>query len=210
MGTVIPEEQARPRGRKRTLVLCFLAAGFLGWSTWFGGPRIVRAVVESRSIQRVEGHAEAIHAAALEFELDPCLIAGIMYVESRGQVDAVSSASALGLMQLSQAAAGDAARKLDLPTPTRAELLSDAALNIRLGCKHLVWLLDLDDGHLERVLISYNAGRQKLFRWIRQAGSYEAWRAKQVKDGDSAVLAYARNVVRWRDHFRKRGVLVPE
>ncbi|MEM7518944.1 MAG: transglycosylase SLT domain-containing protein, partial [Planctomycetota bacterium] len=127
--------------------------------------------------------------------------------ESRGKVGAVSSASALGLMQLADSSASDAARKLGLPRPTRDQLLTDGALNVRLGANHVAWLLEHEGSNLERVLVAYNAGRTKLRRWIAEAGSWKAWRKERDAAGDSSVLAYARNVLAARDELRRRGRL---
>lgn len=215
-GVSTDEPSPRREGRRASLLLFFgLGAAALAWFGWRGAPAVIGAVhsiVETRSVQRVESHREIIRDVAVEFGIDPNLIAAIIYVESRGRVDAVSSVGALGLMQLSTAAASDAARKLGLPEPSREELLDDAALNVRLGGNHLAWLLGMagEESELERVLISYNAGRQKLMRWIRVAGSYADWRQRQIRDGDSQVLAYASNVMSWRERFQQRGVIVSE
>jgi len=149
-----------------------------------------------------------LRAAAAESGVDANLLAGIMFVESGGEVDAVSRVGALGLFQLMETSASDAARKLGLPRPTREELLSDAALNTRLAAVHVAWLIEHEGPDLERVLVAYNAGRTKLLRWIRADGSFDAWRARQAREGDSAVLAYARKVLDLRERFARRGKIV--
>ena len=91
-----------------------------------------------------------------------------------------------------------------------AALLEDDGLNVRLGAAHLRWLIDhrgeWDD---EAVLVSYNAGRVRLFRWIERDGSYEAWaRGEEARarrgERTTGALAYARQVQRVRDLFRAR------
>jgi soluble lytic murein transglycosylase-like protein len=141
--------------------------------------------------------------------VDPCLLAGLMYVESRGRVDAVSPAGALGLFQLMPAAAADAAGRLHVPPPTREQLLGDPLLNARLAASHLAWLYRNEGPDLERVLVAYNAGRGKLRQWLRDAGTWSAWRAKQVREGDSETLLYAQQVLEFAQRFRERGVVVP-
>jgi soluble lytic murein transglycosylase-like protein len=132
-----------------------------------------------------------------------------MYVESRGEVDAVSSKDACGLFQLLPAAAGDSAKRLGLPTPTNEDLLSDAVLNTRLGASHLAWLIRNDGPELERVLVGYNAGRGKLARWEKEAGGWQAWRAQQMVRDTSGALTYARDVLEFTQKFRERGNIVP-
>ncbi|MEQ1735950.1 MAG: transglycosylase SLT domain-containing protein [Rhodoglobus sp.] len=134
-----------------------------------------------------------------------CLLAGIMYVESCGRVDAVSHADALGLFQLKVAAAGDAAKRLRIPAPTRDELLSDLLLNARLAASQVAWLYRHGVPDLERVLVAYNADRGKLKQLISHAGSFEAWRAKRTADGRSEMLQYARGVQSFAKRFRVRG-----
>lgn len=160
-------------------------------------------------VRRVEGHASEIRAAAAESGIDPCLLAAVMYTESRGQVDAVSPRGALGAFQLMPSAAGDAAAKLGLRAPTREELLSDSLLGARLAAVHLAWLIRHEGPDAERVLVAYNAGRTKLKRWVDAEGGYEAWRRSRLEAGGAGTLAYARGVLAMRDRFRERGEIAP-
>lgn len=187
--------------------LVVVVLGVLTFAALRPAKDVVRGAWSEVGLRRVESHAEAIHTAARESGVDPYLLAAIMYSESRGQVDAVSSVGALGLYQLMESAAGDSARRLGIETPTPDELLSDATLNARLGASHLAWLIEHEGPDLEPVLVAYNAGRTKLHRWVRKHGSYEAWVRKQEKDGDSQVLTYARHVLGVRERFVDRGNL---
>ena len=171
----------------------------------------VAAEVRFRSrVELVESYAEQIRYAAAESGQDPYLLAAVMYVESGGKLDAVSSVEALGLYQLMLPTAVERARILDLPEPTRADLLSDAALNARLGASYLKWLEIYCDGDLERMLVSYNAGPGRVKKWADEAGGWEAWRAERAAAGNSSVLGYVRRVLRYRDRLAARGRIVPE
>ncbi len=192
--------------------VAFAAAALLvaGWQ--LGRPparALARSLLEERSLDRVEALAAPIRSAADEFSLAPSLIGAIVYVESRGIPDAVSRAGALGLMQLMPPSAADAARALGLAEPTREALLSDVELNLRLGARHFAWTLQHEERHTERALCAYNAGRTRLRRWLDEHGGYAAWRARQLADGDSQVLAYALEVLEVQARLRERGVLVP-
>jgi soluble lytic murein transglycosylase len=173
------------------------------------GPEVAREIWSLVGVRRVEGYAPEIRAAAAESAVDPCLLAGVMYAESHGRADVVSSRGALGAFQLMPSAAGDAARKLRLPEPTREALLSDVLLGARLAANHLAWLIEHEGTDIERVLVAYNAGRTKLRRWIDAEGSYEAWRETRLREGGSGTLAYARGVISMRDRFRERGEIAP-
>ena len=178
----------------------------------------VHELLEGRGLENVERHAVLLRTAATEHGLSPHLLGGIMFAESRGRSGQVSSAGALGLMQLVPGAARDAARRIELELPQDDEtlrdlLLHDDQLNVRLGAVHLKWLLDhRGEWDLEAVLVSYNAGRAKLFRWIERHGTYADWvqseeRARARGDKTTGSLAYARQVLRARDELRDRGAI---
>ncbi len=188
------------------VALCTLGLAWLGIEE---GPKFARQVWSLIGVRRVEGFADVLRSAGAESRVDPCLLAGVMYVESRGQTDALSPKDARGLFQLLPAAAGDAARRLGLPRPSPEDLLRDAALNTRLGAAHLAWLIRQDGPNLERVLVGYNAGRAKLARWEKDAGGWEAWRAQQLLRDTSGALTYARDVLEFTQKFRERGNIVP-
>lgn len=172
-----------------------LGAGALGFYWPADSRAVVRRVVEPVVRARVEALAPQIRVAAAESGLSPALVAGIVHAESSGRPDAVSSAGALGLMQLLPPAVEDAARRLGIETPGREALLEDPGLNLRLGAAHFAWTLEHEEEDLERALVAYNAGRTRLRRWSREAGSYEAWRAARRQAGDSPTLAYADRVL---------------
>lgn len=200
-------DRARPRPTWRAVLLLVLTGALLVATAVLEGPRVARQVWGLVGVRRVEEHADLIRSAARESDIDPCLLAAVMYAESRGRIDAVSNKEALGLFQLMPSSAGDAARRLGLPAPTREDLLSNPELNARLGAAHLAWLQRAEGPDLERVLVAYNAGRTKLARWIRGEASYAAWREKN--SGKSDALAYAQDVLAFRERFRARGVIDP-
>lgn len=173
------------------------------------GPIVVRQVWNLIGVRRVEAHAEVIRAAAQESRLDPCLLAGVMYAESRGRIDAQSEKGAMGLFQLMPAAARDAARRLGIQKPTDAQLLADELLNARLASNHLTWLLRNEGPDLERVLVAYNAGRTKARRWYQDEGGFDTWRARHVAAEDNTALVYAGEVLAFAERFRERGVIDP-
>lgn len=202
--------EGRGRGGRRGgrwLFLVVAGAVAMAVALWFEGPTVARQVWGMVGVHQVEGHAETIRAAAAESGVDPCLLAAIMYVESRGRVDAVSSAGALGLFQLMPAAAEDSAKRLKLPKPSREQLLADAELNARLAASHLAWLIRADGPDLVRVLVGYNAGRTKVQRWERAYGGFDNWRRERA--GKSEALVYAEQVLEFAGRFRERGVIVP-
>lgn len=193
----------------RFFVLVALATLGLAWFGIAEGPKIARQVWSLIGVRRVEGFAALLREAGAESGVDPCLLAGVMYVESRGQPDAVSSKDARGLFQLLPAAAGDSAKRLGLPAPSAEDLVRDPRLNTRLGAAYLAWLIRTDGPDLERVLVGYNAGRGKLARWEKEAGGWESWRAAQLVRDRSGAFTYAQDVLEFARKFRERGNIVP-
>ena len=89
----------------------------------------------------------------------------------------------------------------------------DDVLNLRLAAAHLRWLFDHSEGWpLEKLLVSYNAGRARMFQWLESAGGWEAWVAAQdarLQRGEKTPgsLTYARGVLAIRERFRERGAI---
>ena len=196
--------------RNLSIAVAAIALVLIGWFVQRDGKKLVRAAIDEVGMRNVEGFAADIRFAADESNVDPLLIAGVMYSESSGIPSAVSSANARGLMQLAMGSAQDAARKLGLPKPDAEDLLNDPSLNIRLGARHLAWLIKYEGEDLERVLACYNAGRTKVRRWIDEAGSWKAWRDERVGSGESQIFAYAHKVIDAMDEFERRGVILAE
>lgn len=202
------EKQQSGSERRFALVLLIAAAVLFGVTSVVEGPKAARQVWEIVGVKKVEAHAGILCMASAESGIDPCLLAGVMYVESRGRVDAVSPKGALGLFQLMPAAAADAAKTLRIPEPTREQLLGDPLLNARLSAAHLAWLYRNEGPDLERVLVAYNAGRGTLKRLVKDAGSWSAWREQHHAKQDSPILTYAQEVLEFADRFRQRGIVV--
>ena len=100
-------------------------------------------------------YAEQIRSAASKYRLDPKLIASVISVESNFNSQAVSSKSALGLMQLE---------------PKTAVELSvwdvfDPKQNIDGGARYLRQLLDHYSQDLILALAAYNAGPDRVDRY---------------------------------------------
>lgn len=178
----------------------------------------LRGINDERGLRNVEERRESIRSAAEESGVPPLLLGAIMFSESRGRGGQRSPAGALGLLQLIPVAARDAGRRLGTalpedPAELERLLLEDEGLNTRLGAAHLRWLLDHQgDWTLEAVLVSYNAGRARLFGWIEEHGSYQGWVRSEVlarAEGrrTTGALAYAREVLEARDKLEERGVL---
>ena len=113
-------------------------------------------------------HEDIIRQQAAEEDLDPALIAAVIYEESRFR-DQTSRAGARGLMQITPATARFIARDSGGAAFTQRDLATPQ-INIAYGTYYLRYLLGRYDGNEELAIAAYNAGETNVDRWIRRAG----------------------------------------
>jgi len=106
-----------------------------------------------------------VEEAARRSGMTRSLVYAVMRQESLYQDWAVSSAGAVGLMQLLPSTAKITARRAGLPQPSRTSLL-DPRVNLPLGAATLAELVDRFDGQLLLALAGYNAGPGAVRRWL--------------------------------------------
>ncbi len=150
-------------GLKRFLSLAVLCAGLLAafWSLQSAKPGWWERLwypLEYKQI--VRGHAR-------NYNLDPALLAAVIYQESKFKADAKSSSGAVGLMQLLP----DTAKGIAIHTggtKFTVDDLYDPEINVRYGAWYLRHLMQ--KYRAETVaLAAYNAGQDNVDRW-RKAG----------------------------------------
>jgi soluble lytic murein transglycosylase len=149
--------------RRRLVLLALLIAGaaiaLLSLKPWAD-----KAVQELKLPLR---HEDVIRQQAAEKNLDPSLIAGVIYVESRFR-DQTSHAGAKGLMQLMPATADYIAHKSGGTKFVQGDL-ADPQINISYGSWYLRYLLQHYNGNVALALAAYNAGEGKVDEWWREA-----------------------------------------
>jgi soluble lytic murein transglycosylase len=114
-------------------------------------------------------HAGAIRAGAARYDLDPALVAAVVYAESKFDEHAVSSQGAVGLMQVLPETAEQIAGESGGVTFT-TEDLEDPRINVRYGSYYLRQALDAYDGDVRAAVASYNAGMGAVDEWLAPAG----------------------------------------
>jgi soluble lytic murein transglycosylase len=195
----IARRPARARTKRKRLTLLVvalvLAAALAAFLTGLGplGDAVREITLPLR-------HDDIIRQQAEDKDLDPALIAAVIYEESRFR-DQTSHAGARGLMQITPDTADFIARhsggirfeQSDLATPQ---------INIAYGSFFLRYLLDHYDGNEEAALAAYNAGIGNVDGWVREAGGTESFEA----DSDipfPETRAYVSNVLDRRGEYRE-------
>jgi soluble lytic murein transglycosylase len=112
-------------------------------------------------------HEDIIRQQAAQKQLDPSLIAGVIYVESHFR-DQTSHAGAKGLMQLMPQTADYIARKSGGTRFVQGDLATPQ-VNISYGSWYLRYLLQKYHGSDTLALAAYNAGEGKVDEWWRAA-----------------------------------------
>jgi soluble lytic murein transglycosylase len=152
--------------RRRLLLLAFFLVASCVLLAVIVRPFADKAVQEISLPLR---HEDIIRQQAADKGLDPSLIAGVIYVESRFR-DQTSHAGAKGLMQILPSTAdyiasksgGTAFQEGDLATPQ---------INIAYGSWYLRYLLQHYHGNELLALAAYNAGEGKVDEWYRDASA---------------------------------------
>jgi soluble lytic murein transglycosylase len=144
-----------------------------------GALLVARGPVEKgiREITLPLRHEDIIRQQAAEKNLDPALIAAVIYQESKFE-DRTSSAGALGMMQLLPDTAHFIARKSGGTRFTTKDL-STPQINIAYGSWYLRYLIDRYNGNKTLAVAAYNAGEHNVDTWVERAGGVNGFEPKK-------------------------------
>src|SRR3954453_1508253 len=158
----VAERRRRAQPRRRRLIAIAAAVGLALTAVLALQPLFHHAV---REIALPLRHEDIIRQQAHDKDLDPALIAGVIYAESHFIDGRTSSAGAQGLMQLTPATAQYIARKSG-GTQFRVADLGTPQVNIAYGAYYLKYLMQRYGDDVPLVLASYNAGEGNVDKWI--------------------------------------------
>jgi soluble lytic murein transglycosylase len=133
---------------------------------------------------------------AQTYDLDPWLIYGVARRESAFNIEARSTAGALGLMQLLPTTARYQSKLLGVDRPSRTELLTSEK-NLFLGSAYLNTMLQRFNGNQVLATAAYNAGPRRINSYIPKSTQVPAdvWidtlPIKETRAYVRAVLAYS-------------------
>jgi soluble lytic murein transglycosylase len=112
-------------------------------------------------------YRQSIKTYARARNLEPNLVAAVIFEESRFYAGRQSEAGARGLMQIIPATGASLAKQLG-ETDFTVQSLLEPDRNIRYGTLYLRYLLDKYQGNLDLALAAYNAGETNVDRWRRE------------------------------------------
>jgi soluble lytic murein transglycosylase len=145
-------------------------------------------------------HDDIIRQQASDKDLDPALIAAVIYEESRFR-DQTSHAGARGLMQITPETA-DAIARHSGGTRFRQSDLAEPQINISYGAYYLRLLLDHYGQNETLAIAAYNAGMGNVDRWVRDAGGADEFEsAEHIPFPETR--AYVENVMDRRADYRE-------
>ncbi|XAM00545.1 lytic transglycosylase domain-containing protein [Phycisphaeraceae bacterium D3-23] len=142
--------------------------------------------------------AEEIEENADGHGLPVALVRAVIRTESGGDPNALSSANARGLMQITPITHREVIQRFDLPDADD-EQLYDPSYNIDIGTRYLAYLLDRFDDDLKLALAAYHMGPTAVAK-LRIAHPALTTDQLLALDGEGQVgpktRAYVANVLR--------------
>lgn len=113
-----------------------------------------------------KAYGRFIDAEAAKRQLDPALVRSLIRQESAFNSRAVSSANALGLMQMIPPTAREVAQELKLNVNIPNDLFRPE-INVPMGSYYIAKMIRQYQGHIPMALAAYNAGPGRFGRWMR-------------------------------------------
>jgi peptidoglycan lytic transglycosylase len=182
--------------RLRPVVLVGLAAAAVGIAAVVV-PMVERAV---REVTLPLRHEDIIRQQASDKDLDPALVAAIIYAESKFR-DQTSPTGAKGLMQIQPETAKFIAQRSG-GTRFEIEDLGSPQINIQYGTWYLRYLLRQHEGNVVLAVASYNAGETNVARWVeRSRGRDRAFRIDDIPFPETR--AYVQRVLEAERKYRR-------
>ena len=126
--------------------------------------------------------------------IERALALAVTRQESAFNAGAVSPSGALGLMQLMPGTARDVAGRLGLPF-VQSKLTADPSYNVTLGSQYLAEMLQRFGGSYELALAAYNAGPNRVARWLQTIGDPRGGKIDMVDWIEMIPLRETRNYV---------------
>lgn len=158
------------------------------WAVWNWGKRLADAsqfppaiVAVNRAMENEEtlrhprylaisypnAYAKTIESEAAKQQLDADLVRSLIRQESAFGLKALSTSSAMGLMQMIPPTAQDVAKQMKLKVQIPDDMYRPE-INVPMGTFYLRQMVDEFNGKVPLALAAYNAGPYRLKRWLQQ------------------------------------------
>ena len=134
------------------------------------------------------------HYTPIAPPIDEAVAYSIARQESHFNQKVVSIANAMGLMQVTPAAAQDTAKRFKVAY-NKARLLTDPIYNVQMGAAELSMLLSQYNGSYIMTFAGYNAGRGRVRQWVAAYGDPRDPRIDPVDWVERIPIAETRNYV---------------
>ncbi len=102
-------------------------------------------------------------------QIDPSLVYSIVRTESAFYQGDLSSAQAMGLMQVTPAAGKDTCKRVGCVFDKK-RLMTDSVYNVQVGSAELALVIDDYRGSYIMAFAAYNAGRGRIREWVARYG----------------------------------------
>ena len=182
----------RRASRRRTAAIMLGVVGLMTVAAIALRPMVDDALKEITLPLR---HEDVIRQQARDKNLDPALIAAVIYRESKFR-DVTSKAGAKGLMQILPSTAHFIARTSG-GTEFEQGDLANPQINISYGSWYLRYLLDRYDGNTVAAVAAYNAGHARVDAWGGKSLVVDDIRFPETAD-------YTADVIDKRDEYARR------
>lgn len=151
-----------------------------------------------KEILLVESWEQEIFFASEEASLpDSFLLSGLIFAESRGRSDAISSIGALGLCQLMPSTAAELALRYKIAGPPYS-----ARDNILLGA-HYLKEMHQRFGDWDLALLGYRLGPGRVAREIERWGGKISW-VEFMEANPPSPWTYRNQIIEHQEIFRQR------
>ena len=132
------------------LSICWCIMALIGFNAWFTRKKVFPL-----------SHKEIVFEYADFYGLDRALVFAVIKTESSFDLNAISKAGAVGLMQITPTTAKYIAQKLG----AKQYDLTDPRTNVNFGCYYINYLI-LRFNDTDTALIAYNAGEGNVALWL--------------------------------------------
>lgn len=131
-------------------------------------------------------YSRYIEPESKEKGLDPVLVRSLIRQESAFGLRALSTSSAMGLMQMIPPTAREVAAEMKLAVVIPDDMYKPE-VNVPMGTHYLAKVLGDFGGNVPLALASYNAGPHKVKRWIAERPALDALKGREMTSWEDEI-----------------------